>query len=230
MSRSPEFNEDVVKKTAKARSGIDLKTESLNQIKKGEGKLFHRRYDIIIKNPQVTAENLMAQIQSDISSFCPKFLAHFEKLKGNERKLKKGDQYDVHITGPWPAKVEVLEVGPLHFTLVTKDEHLEAGQIDFTIEDHNGQYLFAIESWARSRDWLVNFFYDVIPLIRIGQVTMWKAFCKKVEKAASLMSERKPADNSSKQRPYKQTFNSPEAESDVKVASESISPTETLKP
>jgi uncharacterized protein (UPF0548 family) len=66
---------------------------------------------------------------------------------------------------------------------VTRDGHLEAGHIRFSISHESGdanRLLFRIESWARSRDWLVRFTYEDLGLTKLAQTNMWAYFCQSV--------------------------------------------------
>ncbi|MCV4939648.1 DUF1990 domain-containing protein, partial [Escherichia coli] len=80
--------------------------------------------------------------------------------KGQPWEMRVGDEYDIRILGPWNGSVRVDEVGPTSFTLVTLKGHPEAGKIRFSAEAAERTLCFRIESWARSRDGLVQFAYS----------------------------------------------------------------------
>ncbi len=151
----------------------------------GEGPLYHRRYfidlDHVIDSPEVLTEAL----KKDINAFSPQILATFEKTKGSETEMKVGDEFMVHITGPWNGPVRVSEVTPLSFTLVTLNGHLEAGRIKFSFEKHQRGVRFLIESFARSADHIVDFLYDKVPVVRLAQKEMWIEYCRAVARFAT---------------------------------------------
>lgn len=150
---------------------------------RGIGPIFHRRYRIDVQNPGETPETLMAKIQANPQSFAPPELANFEKIKGEAARMQIGDEYYIHILGPWDGPVRVIEVEPDHFTLITLDKHLEAGQIVFRTSPHPGRadaIRFEIESWARSRDKQVAFAYEEAKVARSAQTAMWVWFCNRV--------------------------------------------------
>lgn len=149
----------------------------------GEGSVYHRRYRIDLRNTQETPASLMAHIQSDPQRFTPPELANFEKTKGEAGSMQVGDEYFIHILGPWDAPVRVIEVEPTHFSLVTLKPHFEAGQICFRTMEHPtdaGVLRFEIESWARSRDAQVAFAYEDAKVALKAQTGMWVWFCKRV--------------------------------------------------
>lgn len=145
------------------------------QIAEGSGPLFHRHYSVDVLKPQIPSHQIMELIKKDISAFCPSLVARFEKSKGSD-KFEVGDEFCVHITGPFPAHVRVEYTDEHGFILTTLSEHLEAGQIAFYFEDSK----FHIDSWARSRNELIDFLYDKAPIVRYMQALMWEHFCEAV--------------------------------------------------
>lgn len=152
----------------------------------GEGPVYHRRYRIDLRNSTETPASLMAHIQSDIQRFAPPELANFEKTRGDAAKMQEGDEYYIHILGPWDGPVRVIDVGETHFTLITLKPHFEAGQICFRTMPSPTQpdgIRFEIESWARSRDAQVAFAYEDAKVAQKAQTGMWVWFCNQVGKA-----------------------------------------------
>lgn len=146
----------------------------------GAGDLYHRKYSVRIVDAELTADQLMRKMKQDLNLFVPAAMATFDQP---DRPMQKGDQIDIHITGPWNGPVRVSEVLPKSFTFVTRDGHLEAGHIRFSICDESGdanRLLFRIESWARSRDWLVRFTYEDLSITKLAQTNMWAYFCQSV--------------------------------------------------
>ncbi len=161
--------------------------EPIQLARDGAGPLFHRRYRADIAEAEVDAQALMAQIQSNINDFSAQETARFEKTRGTAGKMRVGDEYYIHITGPWDGPVRVIEVEPTHFALATLDEHMEAGEIHFSLGSlpgdngrQGGGLRFDIESWARSRDAVVDLAYDKVGLGKLGQKSLWTFFCRRV--------------------------------------------------
>ena len=153
----------------------------------GEGPRFHRRYVVDVADPTLSPEALLREIGADIQAFVPGEIATFHKTVGAEGRLAEGDEFDITITSPWNGPVRVVEVGPTRFTLATLDGHLEAGQIRFEAGEsprQPGALRFSIESWARSRDGVVDFVYDGLGIAKEAQRGMWTFFCKRVAEAA----------------------------------------------
>lgn len=171
----------------------------------GEGPRFHRRYCVRIQAPTLTPEELMAEIGADISPFVSEEVARFEKTRGHPDRLAPGDEFMVHIRAPWNGPVRVVEVEPTMFRLATLEGHMEAGQIEFravlappraappeasgedgpSASEAPGKHdlLFTIESWARSRDAVVDLVYDGVGAGKAAQQLMWTFFCSRVAEA-----------------------------------------------
>ena len=153
----------------------------------GEGPRFHRTYTVMVQGATVTPSELMAQIQADIQHFVPDELARFEKVTGDANTLRVGDEFDIHISSPWDGPVRVIDCDASSFTFGTREGHMEAGQIRFRVEPHEafeGGLRFTIESWARSRDALVDLVYDDLGLAKQAQQAMWTFFCTQVAEAS----------------------------------------------
>lgn len=148
----------------------------------GVGARFYRRYSVDVAHATLTPETLIARIQDDIQAFVPDEIATFERTKG-EGPLEVGDEYHITIRSPWDGPVRVVEAEPTHFVLATLEGHLEAGKIRFGAEPHpveDGALRFTIESWARSRDGVVDFVYDGLGVAKGAQQAMWTFFCERV--------------------------------------------------
>jgi hypothetical protein len=154
----------------------DLKRQKL---KDGYGPVHHRVYSITIPARYEQVRNVMRALQADPNAFSPQLLAKFEKTKGAPGFLKTDDEFMIYITGPWNGPVRVAEVNEDRFRLVTLEGHLEAGEIRFEIKRENeDRTCFLIESLARSKDGVVDFVYDKVPVAKIAQTEMWACFCK----------------------------------------------------
>jgi hypothetical protein len=161
----------------------DLKPdEKVQPRSEGTGALYHRLYRVDVDQPQVDLLTLMQQIKSDPNAFTPIELARFEKTKGDPDRFEIGDEYYIHITGPWDGPVRVLNQIPTAFTFITLTGHLEAGEIHFRLLPHpaiNQAFRFEIESWARSADKIVELFYEA-NIAKTAQTGMWTGFCEQV--------------------------------------------------
>lgn len=146
----------------------------------GVGALYHRKYEVRFRAVGTSPEYIMAKLQADLNAPSSQLLATFEKSKGAAGSLAVGDEYLIHITGPWNGPVRATAVTPTSFTLLTLEGHMEAGEISFSVRaapDAADEYVFVIESRARSRDRLVDLVYDKIPVARAAQTEMWNEYC-----------------------------------------------------
>ena len=153
----------------------------------GEGPRFHRTYRVTIKGATVTSAGLIDLILDDIQAFVPDELARFEKVRGKADTFAVGDEFDIHISSPWDGPVRVIDRDASSFTFGTLEGHMEAGQIRFRAEPHDAferGMRFTIESWARSRDGLVDLVYDDLKLAQAAQQAMWTFFCTRVVEAS----------------------------------------------
>lgn len=145
----------------------------------GAGPRYHRVYSVDLPIAFERAMKTMAQLMADPNPFSPSLIASFEKTKGKPDHLEVDDEFMVHITGPWQGPVRVAQVTDTSFTLLTLEGHLEAGQIQFTLgRNPDGSAHFEIESVTRSKDKLVDFFYDKLRFAMFAQSKMWEMFCQ----------------------------------------------------
>ncbi|MBC7457040.1 MAG: DUF1990 family protein [Bdellovibrionaceae bacterium] len=157
-----------------------MSTELRTQIiAEGVGPAYHRIYSVPFTSTTKKVKEGMKCLQSNLNSYSPHLLATFEKTKGDPAVLQKDDEFLIHITGPWNGPVRVTKVTVFSFQIVTLKGHLEAGDIHFEIKQKSDtDFVFEIESLARSKDMLVNFIYDVVPIAKMMQTEMWKSFCQ----------------------------------------------------
>jgi uncharacterized protein (UPF0548 family) len=163
--------------------------EGLQTAGNGVGPLFHRRYTARIVGSQKTPEELMDDVQKRINKVAPTEFARFVKVAGEKGDMQAGDEYVVHMPGPWNGPVRVVDVSPTSFRLATMQGHLEAGQIEFraSAEDEDedeggGALVFTIESWARSGDRLSSLMYGKLRMAKEVQLHMWTSFLEGVAK------------------------------------------------
>jgi len=151
----------------------------------GVGPLFHRRYQARITESQLSATDLMARISADLNEVAPTEFARFTKVSGEKGTMATGDEYVVRMPGPWDGPVRVVGLTPTSFRLATLDGHLEAGQIEFGVEEADGDALvFTIESWARSGDELSRVMYQRVHMAKEVQLHMWTSFLERAVKVA----------------------------------------------
>ena len=156
------------------------------KINDGVGAAYHRVYSIAFKSTSAKAKQAMKCLKADLNQCSPQLLARFEKTKGEACHLKKDDEFLIHITGPWNGPVRVTDVTETSFHIVTLEGHMEAGEIHFELKQKSDlEFIFEIESLARSKDKLVNFFYDTIPIAKVMQTEMWTSFCENFVKEIS---------------------------------------------
>jgi uncharacterized protein (UPF0548 family) len=161
-------------------SGVNR--EDLQGPDDGAGPLYHRRYEAVIARSRLSAEELLNEVASDPDRVAPSEFATFKKTRGEEGQMAVGDEYLVRMPGPWDGPVRVVARSPQAFRLATLRGHLEAGQIEFRAEQRDRGVLFAIESWARSGDWLSDLLYDRLRFSKEVQFHMWTSFLERVVK------------------------------------------------
>lgn len=152
-------------------------------IRDGHGPLFVRRYTVNISNSVLSAEELFHKITTQIDDFSAGELAGFEKTVGDADRLVVGDEFLVRISGPWNGPVRVSQVTADSFSFVTLEDHLEAGEIQFSLrarDDKPEVLQFRIQSVSRSKDAIVDIAYEKLKAAQIAQTSMWGFFCTKV--------------------------------------------------
>lgn len=171
---------------------MQMNTELRKQkITEGVGPMYHRIYAMPFSSTLEKVKNGMKCLQCNLNDYSPQLLARFEKTKGDPQILQNDDEFLIHITGPWNGPVRVTKVTEYSFHIVTLEGHLEAGDIHFEIKQiSETEFVFEIESLARSKDMLVNFVYDVVPIAKAMQTEMWKSFCENfVKEVAASVGE-----------------------------------------
>jgi Domain of unknown function (DUF1990) len=146
----------------------------------GHGPLFHRVYRTRIRETAMAPADVIARVAADPDCVAPTEFASFKKLQGEEGDMRVGDEYVVHMAGPWDGPVRVIERTATSFRLATLDGHLEAGQIRFSARSEDGMVVFEIESWARSAGPLVHLLYDRLRMAKEVQLHMWTSMLQRV--------------------------------------------------
>jgi uncharacterized protein (UPF0548 family) len=162
----------------------DIDLSDVQRPEGGAGPLFHRRYRTRIRHTPLTAEEVLERVASDPDAAAPSEFASFLKLEGEPGEMRVGDEYRVRMAGPWDGPVRVAQRTPASFRLVTLDGHLEAGQIEFSARQQDGQVVFEIESWARSAGRSVDVLYDRLRVAKEVQVHMWVSMLQRIAELA----------------------------------------------
>ncbi len=160
--------------------GIDQ--SEVQPIGSGYGPLFHRRYQTAIGDSRDRPEALMSRVKSGLNTASPTRFARFQRVLGDGECLSLGDEYVVRMPGPWDGPVRVVADTARSFRLATLAGHLEAGQIEFRVEDGGGSapLRFVIESWARSAGRLSDLLYSHARISKEVQLHMWVSFVEGV--------------------------------------------------
>jgi hypothetical protein len=149
--------------------------DDVQRLEHGTGPLFHRIYTAAIRDADVDAATLIADVKRDLNRLAPWGLARFRKVTGAEGGLEVGDEFLVHMPGPWDGPVRVVEVTPTSFRFATLARHLEAGQIEWRARDDGARLEFRITSWARPGDRLSAIAHDRLRMAKEVQLHMWSS-------------------------------------------------------
>jgi hypothetical protein len=131
----------------------------------------------------MTAEELAGEVSADPDRVAPWQLARFRKTRGEPRRMAQGDEFLVHMPGPWDGPVRAVDVRPDGFRFATLSGHLEAGQIEWRVW-HDGTLRFAIESWARGGDRFSALMHDRLRMAKEVQLYMWTSVVERVPRLA----------------------------------------------
>jgi hypothetical protein len=126
----------------------------------------------------------MSRVLSDPDVASPREFATFKKTRGGEGAAQVGDEYVVRMPGPWDGPVRVVEATDHSLRLATLAGHLEAGQIEFSAVDVDGDIEFQIESWARSKDRFVDLLYSRLRMAKEVQFHMWTSYLERITRVA----------------------------------------------
>lgn len=153
--------------------------QGIQHVEDGSGLLFHRRYVASIRDTDVEPEALISLIKSDPNIVAPTEFARFHKTIGDPKKMSVGDEFLVHMPGPWDGPVRVVDQTPTSYRFVTLRGHLEAGQIEFRARREK-HLVFVIESWARSGDRLSGLMFERLRMAKEVQLHMWSSMLERI--------------------------------------------------
>lgn len=162
--------------------GVSL--EEVQEPPDGSGPLLHRLYSCQIADSKMSAEELMAAVSADPNQLAPWQLARFRKVHGEEGRMQVGDEFLVHMPGPWDGPVRTVEVRPDGFRFATLAGHLEAGQIEWRAWEEDGMVAFGVESWARGGDRVSALMHDKLRMAKEVQLYMWTSVVERVPRLA----------------------------------------------
>jgi uncharacterized protein (UPF0548 family) len=154
--------------------------DRVQDLRTGFGPIYQRRYTAHISGSPLTAQQLITRLCDDLNAASPVEIAVFDKTSGTSQAIEIGDEYVVHMPGPWNCPVRVVERTPVSFRFTTLRGHLEAGEIEFRAREAQEGLVFTIESWARSGDRLAEFLYERLGIAKEMQLHMWAHFCARV--------------------------------------------------
>ncbi len=163
----------------------DADTSGLQRPDDGTGPLVHRIYRTRIVGSAMSPSQLMDVIVGDLDRIAPSEFATFQKIDGEQGRLRVGDEYVVRMPGPWDGPVRVVAASPTSFRLATLPGHLEAGQIEFRVVSDYRSLGFEIESWARSGDRLSDLLYTHLRISKEVQLHMWSSVQRRAAELAA---------------------------------------------
>ncbi len=164
----------------------DVEVRDLQTPGTGRGPLLHRVYTAKIAGSELSAEELIERLAADPNRLAPWQIARFRKTRGEQGRMRVGDEFLVHMPGPWDGPVRVVEVRADRFRFATMDGHLEAGQIEWRAEPHEADDVlrFSVESWARPGDRLAALLHDRLRMAKEVQLYMWTSVCERAPRIA----------------------------------------------
>lgn len=148
----------------------------------GAGPLLQRDYWAGIPHSQLAPEEIITLLSQQFPRFAPELIASFAFVQ--LPPLKAGDAMHIHIRGYGDCHVRVLLVEPRSITLITLEDHYEAGRITFGAwQDESGQTVFKIRSRARvrSKRHLLSFLSGG----HVFQKQLWVLFVQNVAQACN---------------------------------------------
>ena len=158
----------------------DVALEQVQRPQDGTGPLLRRTYGARIAGGELSASELMARLSANPDQVAPRALAKFRKTAGHTGRMQVGDEFLVHMPGPWDGPVRTIHVDACSFRFATLDGHLEAGQIEWRARDETGGVRFEIESWARMGDWFSAIAHDRLRMAKEVQLHMWISVIERV--------------------------------------------------
>lgn len=157
--------------------------DEVQRLDEGAGPLLHRVYSCTVLDAKLSAHELMGRIAANPGRVTPRQIARFHQATGTPGEMRPGDEFLVHMPGPWNGPVRVVDVRPDGFRFATLRGHLEAGQIEWRAWQ-DAELHFAIESWARPGDRLSALLHDRLRMAKEVQLYMWTTVLERVTRLA----------------------------------------------
>ncbi|MCW2972232.1 MAG: hypothetical protein JWN72_505 [Thermoleophilia bacterium] len=138
----------------------------------GVGPAFHRRYSVRVIGARTTPAALLGSLERNFNAVMP---GGMSEVDDTELRHAVGDELRIHLAGPWDAPVRVIDTDANRMRFATLDGHMEAGEIEFRIEEEGdpGELELVIESWARSSGPAFAALYHPLGLAKEVQLHMW---------------------------------------------------------
>ena len=146
----------------------------------GYGPLMHRRYRVRVAGAECSPRELFERVQADPDCVSPSEFATFQKVLGDEGRMRVNDEFVVRMAAPWDGPVRVVDATPVSHRFGTMEGHLEAGQVEFSASLEEGLLVLTIESWARSGDRFSDVMFDRLRLAKEIQVHMWVSYLERL--------------------------------------------------
>ncbi|MBC7462182.1 MAG: DUF1990 family protein, partial [Thermoleophilia bacterium] len=168
----------------------------------GVGPAFHRTYSARVVGAPTTPAALLGSLERNFDAALPGGLA---EVDDTELRYEVGDELRIHLAGPWDAPVRVIAAAPARLRLATLQGHMEAGEIEFRIEQPGaaGELELVIESWARSSGPAFAALYHPLGLAKEVQLHMWATVLERLARRSGgeivdgirvITRRREPAD------------------------------------
>lgn len=188
LARTTRVDRDVETRSGTDTGPVDRPVggdqESLQPRSEGAGASVRRRYRIVVRDPEMGAEDLIDAIARDPNLASPFEVARFVKTSGRLGEMREGDEYVVWMPGPWNGPVRVAERTATSFRLATMTGHMEAGEIEFRAAPTDEGLLFEIESAARSGSAPASLIFGPLRFAAEIQLHMWAHFCERTARIA----------------------------------------------
>ena len=162
--------------------GEDFLDEQVQLASGGVGPMFHRRFSVHIADSRLSPDELLSAVLTGFERFVPREVVGIRRHASG--RLQAGEEFVVHMPGPWNGPVRVVQSDAACLRLATLRRHLEAGQIRFRAYRSADVVGFEVETWARCATTMVYLLYVRLRLAKEIQFNMWVRFCLSAVKAS----------------------------------------------
>ena len=121
----------------------------------------------------------MGELLREPSRAAPIEVAVFRKTRGTGGAAAVGDEFVVHMPGPWDGPVVVADRTPTSFRSPPSGATWRPGRSSSGPRPTATPVASKIESWARSGDRLSSLLFDRVKLAKEMQLHMWTHFCER---------------------------------------------------